>query len=78
MFESDPEAPQTVLDVDDAAKMIGVTPSALRRWKALGEGPAYFQAGRLVRYERKAILAWIAKKTVEPSEQQVTPKPGNQ
>ena len=54
------------LDVIEAAKLIGVTPSALRKWKYLGEGPAYYRAGHLVRYQRDAVLRWIEAKTVQP------------
>ena len=57
---------QAALDVTAAAKLLGVTPSCLRRWKSLGQGPAYFYAGRLVRYERDAIFTWIAEQTVKP------------
>ena len=46
---------QGALDIAEAAKLLGVTPFALRKWKALGKDPAYFKAGRLVRYDRPDI-----------------------
>ena len=63
---------QAALDVTAAAKLIGVTPSALRRWKLLRQGPPYFMAGRLLRYQREAVLRWISQQTVEPDHTKVS------
>jgi len=42
----------------EAARRLGVTPSALRRWRALGTGPAYeWQDGR-ARYDADVIAAY--------------------
>jgi hypothetical protein len=57
---------EAALDVTAAARLIGVTPSALRKWKFLGAGPAYYKAGHLVRYQRDAVLRWIEANTVQP------------
>jgi hypothetical protein len=54
-----------VLDIVAAADLLGITPFALRRWKSKGIGPQYFQCGRLIRYEREAILSWIKSQTVK-------------
>jgi len=61
---------QAALDVQAAAKLLGVTPSALRKWKELRQGPAYYRASRLVRYRRDDLLAWIAENTVQPDPKQ--------
>jgi len=52
------------LDIEAAAELIGVTPSALRKWQVAGKGPDYYYAGRLVRYRREAVLEWIARHTI--------------
>jgi hypothetical protein len=57
---------EAALDVTAAARLIGVTPSALRKWKYLGQGPAWYRAGHLVRYQRDAVLRWIEANTVQP------------
>jgi hypothetical protein len=62
---------ETALDVIEAAKLIGVTPSALRKWKFLGAGPAYFRAGHLIRYQRDAVPRWIQENTVNPDRPKV-------
>ena len=66
----DEDHTQAALDTTAAAKLLGVTPSALRKWKELRQGPTYFKAGRLVRYRRDDLLAWIFRNTV-----QADPKP---
>ena len=56
-----------MLNIVQAAELLGITPSALRLWKSQGKGPAYFMAGRLIRYEKEAVLAWIKSQTIEPN-----------
>jgi hypothetical protein len=57
---------QAALDINAAAKLIGVTTSALRKWKSDNDGPPYYKAGHALRYQREAVLRWIADHTVEP------------
>lgn len=56
------ELPQ-ILNVDQLAAFLDVSPVTLERWRATGEGPRYFKTtsgkrGR-VRYRLQAVLAWI-------------------
>jgi helix-turn-helix protein len=60
---------EAALDITAAAKLLAVTPSALRKWKELRQGPTYFKAGRLVRYRRDDLLRWIMENTVQPDQQ---------
>jgi excisionase family DNA binding protein len=60
------------LTIDEAARLIGVTASALRKWKSQGEGPAFYKAGHALRYQRDAVLRWIEQHTVEPDRPKVT------
>jgi hypothetical protein len=57
---------QAALDIHGAAALIGVTASALRKWKAEGAGPAFFKAGNALRYQRDAVLRWVKQNTVTP------------
>jgi predicted DNA-binding transcriptional regulator AlpA len=44
----------------NAARYVGVSPAALRFWRAKGRGPLFFRAGdRLIRYRRADLDAWI-------------------
>ena len=60
-----------VLDINDAAELIGVTVACMRKWKREKRGPTYFQAGRLIRYRRADVENWIGQNTVShrPSQQ---------
>jgi len=48
-----------VLNINEAAALIGVTVACLRKWKRQKRGPTYFRAGKLIRYRRPDIENWI-------------------
>ena len=48
----------------EAAKVLGVSPSALRAWRQRGCGPRWFRAGRLCRYRLDWLLNWIEENAV--------------
>jgi excisionase family DNA binding protein len=51
---------QNALTPRQAAKYLGISDGALRLWRSRGEGPRYFRAGgKLVRYRRSDLDAWI-------------------
>jgi predicted DNA-binding transcriptional regulator AlpA len=52
------------LDSRQLAAEIGVAAVTLKAWRAVGTGPAYVKVGRLVRYRRSAVAAWLASRTV--------------
>ena len=54
------------LTVKEAARVIGVSESALRLWKRQRRGPRYYRAGRLVRYRKSDLDTWIEKQSCEP------------
>ena len=48
------------LSPEQAATFIGVKSCTLARWRFLGTGPQFTViGGRLIRYERADILAWL-------------------
>ena len=52
----------------ECARLIGVTPEHLCAMRARGEGPPWSGEGKWIRYERRAVLAWLAnlpRKTTE-------------
>ena len=52
----------------EAARYLGVSEAALRLWRSRGEGPRYFRAGgKLVRYRRLEIDAWIEARLSTPT-----------
>jgi excisionase family DNA binding protein len=48
-----------ILDITDVARFLNVTVSAIRRWIRERRGPRYFRAGRLIRFRRSDLEAWI-------------------
>jgi hypothetical protein len=44
----------------ECADLIGVTPEHLCAMRARGEGPPWSGAGKWTRYERRAVLTWLA------------------
>ena len=52
------ELPQA-LSEDQVARMLGITSSALRRWRRDGAGPRFRKLGRAVRYMLTDVEAFI-------------------
>jgi excisionase family DNA binding protein len=52
-----------IFNVKEAAQLLGVTVSAIRRWLREGRAPASFRAGRLIRFRRSDIDVWIEQNT---------------
>jgi excisionase family DNA binding protein len=51
----------------EAAKMLGCSVAALRKWRLLGNnGPAYVKVGRLVRYAEADLMAYLEAHRVQP------------
>ena len=48
-----------LLDRDEAAALLGVSPRTLDRWNLEGSGPVRIQVGRKVRYRRAALVDWL-------------------
>jgi len=44
----------------ECARLIGVTPEYLCAMRARGEGPPWSGAGKWTRYERRAVVTWLA------------------
>lgn len=41
------------------AKMLGVTPRTLERWRQIGEGPVFIRVGDLCRYRIDDLESWL-------------------
>lgn len=55
-----------LLTPDQAASILAVQTKTLSHWRYTGEGPAYTKVGRLVRYRRADLDAWVDAQTVTP------------
>ena len=57
-----------LLDDRQAAQYLGVKPTTLQVWRSTGRYPIeHLKIGRLVRYRRSALDAWLAARTVKPA-----------
>jgi hypothetical protein len=51
---------ERLLNEKQAGQVLGVTASGMRGWRANGGGPPWFRISkRLVRYDPRALRAWI-------------------
>ncbi|ANL74063.1 transcriptional regulator protein [Rhizobium phaseoli] len=50
-----------MLRTDDAAKLIGLSPSTLAKFRLNGGGPRYIKLGRSVVYDPADVEAWLCK-----------------
>jgi excisionase family DNA binding protein len=50
-----------------AATFLGVSVRTLQAWRIRGGGPPFLKLGRAVRYQRRALVAYMEARTVSPS-----------
>lgn len=53
-----------LLTAEETARLLGVKPQSLAVWRLHGENLPFVKVGRLVRYRRSDIEAWLAAQTV--------------
>lgn len=52
-----------LLNNDEAADMLGISRRTLPVWRVQGRGPKFVKIGKLVRYDRTELDAWIMANT---------------
>jgi excisionase family DNA binding protein len=57
---------RNVLNPKQASAYLGCSESVMRLWRSQGQGPRYFRAGKLIRYRRADLDAWIEARICEP------------
>jgi excisionase family DNA binding protein len=55
-----------LLTANELASELGVGTQTLAQWRWQGVGPAFIKVGRLVRYRRTEVDAWLAANEVQP------------
>lgn len=55
-----------ILTEKEAAALLRCSPSALLRFRCERRGPPYSKVGKLVRYTRSDLIAWLESRRVEP------------
>ena len=46
----------------EAANYVGAARTTLEKWRITGQGPIFIKVGRLVRYARSDLDAWLEKR----------------
>ena len=68
--DSSPTSPVVVqpdskfLDERQLCAELGISPVTATKWRRIAEGPQFIRVGRLIRYPRAALEAWLAERTV--------------
>jgi predicted DNA-binding transcriptional regulator AlpA len=58
-----------LLTDDEAADLLRTTTATLANWRYLGRGPNFVRlGGRMVRYRRGDLEAWITDQTITPAD----------
>ena len=50
---------RTLLNTEQTAQRLGLSPRTLERYRVTGEGPEYLKIGRAVRYTASALERWL-------------------
>jgi Helix-turn-helix domain len=58
--------PEELIENAAAAKLIGVAPETLVQWRYQKRGPCFLKIGRLIRYRRADLAAWLAAQRRDP------------
>lgn len=62
MSRTDPATNGRLLDPEDVANILNMSPRTLERWRAQGRGPHFVRlSGRRVRYRNADVQRWIAR-----------------
>ena len=56
---------ETLMDTQQAAEMLKISPKTLERMRVEGRGPAFVKVGRCVRYRESDILAFVERNIFE-------------
>jgi excisionase family DNA binding protein len=52
-----------LLSTKEAARLLGVHPNTLSKWRIRGTGPRFIKAGNMIRYRKSDIEAWLQNRT---------------
>jgi excisionase family DNA binding protein len=58
---------ELLMSTDEVARYLGVPAATVTHWRRIDRGPRYTHAGRVVRYRRSDVDAWLDERTVEPA-----------
>jgi len=64
MSSNDNQAPAEFFDEKTLCAFLGISCVTTTKWRAKAKGPPFIKVGRLVRYRRSDVEAWLCACTV--------------
>jgi predicted DNA-binding transcriptional regulator AlpA len=55
-----------ILTESEAARLLGISVSGLRKWRKNATGPKWIKLGRLIRYRSEHVQSWLQAHEIEP------------
>jgi Helix-turn-helix domain len=50
------------IDTEEASRIVGFPPCTLHTWRSRGGGPPFLKLGAAVRYQRRTLFEWLARR----------------
>jgi len=63
-ISTNPSEDSVLIDEKRLCADLGISSVTATKWRARAEGPPFIKVGRLVRYRRSDVEAWLASRTV--------------
>jgi predicted DNA-binding transcriptional regulator AlpA len=54
---------ERLVSAKEAARILGVHPNTLCKWRIYGRGPQFIKVGRRIRYSTNKISTWMSERT---------------
>jgi excisionase family DNA binding protein len=64
MSANDNQAASEFLDERGLCELLSISTVTATKWRAKAKGPPYIKVGKLVRYRRSDVDAWLRQQTV--------------
>lgn len=61
------DAEQVAFTEKQSARYLAVSEATLRLWRSLDKAPRYYRAGKLVRYRKSDLDAWVEARMSAPA-----------
>jgi excisionase family DNA binding protein len=66
MSQAAQDEEESLVTEPEAARVLAVSVRTLQAWRVQDAGPPYVRVGRLIRYVRSSLIAWIKSRTHTP------------
>ena len=60
---------QPLMTEDEAASLLKLSPTTLKKWRRTGREPRYYRLGSAIRYRREDLEAYVSRSAANPRSQ---------